>query len=77
MKHIEILGSGCAKCQQLYANTETAAQELGLECEITKVTDLRTIMQRGVLSTPGLVVDGQVKSTGKLLTAAQIKPLLG
>lgn len=76
MKNIEILGSGCAKCQQLYANTEAAAQSLGLEYRLTKITDLKEIMRRGVLMTPGLVVDGAVKSSGRLLTADQIKPLL-
>ncbi|PTX92279.1 thioredoxin family protein [Opitutus sp. ER46] len=77
MKNIEILGGGCAKCQQLQANTEAAAQALGLEYHIVKVSDLREIAKRGVMSTPGLVVDGVVKSSGRLLTPDQIKPLLG
>ena len=76
MKTIQILGSGCAKCQQLYANTETAAKALNLEYRIEKITDLREIVKRGVMTTPGLVVDGAVKSTGRLLTPDQIKPLL-
>jgi small redox-active disulfide protein 2 len=74
---IQILGSGCAKCQQLYANTETAATALHLDFRLEKITDLREIARRGVLSTPGLVVDGVVKSSGRLLTPEQIKPLLG
>ncbi len=77
MKTIEILGSGCAKCQQLHANTEAAAKALSLEYRIEKVTDLREIAKRGVMATPGLVVDGVVKSSGRLLTPEQIKPLLG
>ncbi len=76
MKTIQILGSGCAKCQQLYANTETAAKALNLEYRMEKITDLREIAKRGLLATPGLVVDDVVKSSGRLLTADQIKPLL-
>lgn len=76
MKNIEILGGGCSKCHQLHANTESAAKDLGLEYQITKITDLREIMKRGVMTTPGLVVDGQVKSAGKVLSAAQIRDLL-
>lgn len=77
MKTIEILGSGCPKCQQLYANAEAAAKALNLEYRIEKITDLREIVKRGVMTTPGLAVDGTVKSAGRLLTAEQIKPLLG
>jgi small redox-active disulfide protein 2 len=76
MKTIQILGSGCARCQQLYANAETAAKALNLEYRIEKVTDLREIARQGVMATPGLVVDGVVKSSGRLLTPDQIKPLL-
>lgn len=76
MKKIQILGGGCAKCQQLYANTETAAKALNLEYEIEKISDLREIAKRGIMTTPGLVVDGVVKSSGKLLTPEQIKVLL-
>jgi small redox-active disulfide protein 2 len=77
MKTIEILGSGCAKCQQLYANTEDAAKALGLDCRLEKITDMREIVKRGVMMTPGLIVDGVIKSSGRLLTPEQIKPLLG
>jgi len=76
MKNIEILGGGCAKCQQLHANTEAAAKTLGIEYQITKISDMREIMKRGVMSTPGLVVDGQLKSSGKLLSVDQISLLL-
>ena len=76
MKKIQILGGGCAKCQQLYANTETAAKALNLEYQIEKISDLQEIAKRGIMTTPGLVVDGIVKSSGKLLTPEQIKTLL-
>ena len=76
MKKIQILGGGCAKCHQLQANAEAAARSLGLEYQIEKITDFREIARRGVLTTPGLAVDGVVKSAGKLLTAEEIKGLL-
>jgi small redox-active disulfide protein 2 len=76
MKNIEILGGACSKCHQLQANAESAAKDLGIEYQITKISDLREIMKRGVMTTPGLVVDGQVKSAGKVLSAAQIRELL-
>lgn len=77
MKKIQILGTGCAKCQQLTANAEAAAKQLGLPFEIVKITQIPEIMKFGVMSTPGLAVDGVVKSSGRLLTPEQIKPLLG
>lgn len=76
MKIIQILGTGCAKCQTLTQHAETAAKALGVPYELEKVTALPAIMKFGVLSTPALVVDGVVKSQGRLLTADQIKPLL-
>lgn len=76
MKKIQILGRGCAKCQQLQANTESAAKALNLEYQIEKITDLQQIAKMGVMMTPGLVVDGVVKSSGRLLTPDQIKTIL-
>ncbi len=76
MKKIQILGTGCAKCQQLTANAESAARELGQPFELVKVTQVPDIMKFGVMSTPALAVDGVVKSQGRLLTPEQIKPLL-
>jgi small redox-active disulfide protein 2 len=76
MKKIEILGSGCAKCQKLAENTEIAAQELGLEYTIEKVTDIERISQYGVMLTPALAVDGEVKSFGRLLAPERIRALL-
>lgn len=76
MKKIQILGSGCTKCKTLHANTEAAAKELGLECTIEKVTDLREISKAGLMMTPGLVVDGVVKSSGRVLSSADIMNLI-
>ena len=73
---IEILGPGCPKCQQLASNVENAVQDLALEAEIVKVTDINQISNYGVMMTPGLVVNGEVKSTGKVLTREEIKKLL-
>jgi small redox-active disulfide protein 2 len=76
MKHIEILGSGCAKCQQLAENADIAARALGIEYQIEKVTDINRIADYGIMLTPGLAVDGKVKSFGRLLSAEKIRPLL-
>ena len=76
MKTLKILGSGCAKCTKLAENTKTAAEELGIEYDLVKVTDLKEIMGFGVMTTPALVVDGQVKIVGKVPGAADIKKLL-
>lgn len=73
---IQILGSGCPKCQKLTANAEQAIQELGLEAEIEKVTNLQEIMKFGVMMTPALAVDGAVKAEGKILSAKEIKQTL-
>jgi small redox-active disulfide protein 2 len=73
---IKILGSGCAKCQQLEANTVAALDELGLEATIEKVTDPAEIASWGVMSTPALVVDDEVLLAGRLPTAAEVSRLL-
>ncbi len=74
---IQVLGPGCARCVTLHENVLKVVQELGLPCEVEKVTDMQQILATGVMSTPALVVDGQVKSAGRVLTPNQIKPLLG
>jgi small redox-active disulfide protein 2 len=74
--NIQILGSGCPKCKTLAANAEKAVTELGIAAEITKVTEIKDIMSFGVMQTPALVVDGVVKSSGRLLTPGQIKKIL-
>ncbi len=73
---LQILGTGCAKCNALTQATEQAAQALNLPYELEKVTDLKQIMTFGVMLTPALVVDGQVKLTGKVPPADEIKALL-
>jgi len=76
MKLIQILGTGCPKCKQLYANTEAAVKALGIEARIEKVEKIPEIMKFGVMTTPALVVDGKVKSAGKLLAPEDIQKLL-
>ncbi|MCP4378379.1 MAG: thioredoxin family protein [bacterium] len=76
MKKIQILGTGCPKCNQLADNAETAAKELNLEYELTKVSDINEIMTFGVMLTPALVIDAQVKAMGKAPSVAEIKIML-
>ena len=76
MKKIQILGTGCAKCKKLADNAETAARELTLEFEMEKVTDINEMMKYGVMMTPALVVDGEVKVVGKVPSADEIKKML-
>jgi len=76
MKKIQILGTGCPKCKKLTENAEAAAKMLGIEYEIQKVTDINDIMKFGVMLTPALVVDGQVKVVGKVPSPDEIKPML-
>jgi small redox-active disulfide protein 2 len=76
MKRILILGPGCSKCQLLASHAEQAAKELGIEYEIEKITDLKQIMALGVMMTPGLVIDGTVKSVGRVVPAEEIKNML-
>lgn len=72
MKKIQILGTGCAKCNELAANAKEAARVLGEEVEFEKVTSINEIMKFGVMTTPGLAIDGQVVSQGKVLKPDQI-----
>ena len=76
MKKIQILGTGCAKCSKLTENAERAAEELGVEAEVEKVTDIKKIMEFGVMMTPGIAIDGVVKTVGKVLSVEEIKKLL-
>ena len=73
---IQILGVGCRKCDKLAANVAQAIAELGLDCQIEKVTGLNEIMQFGVMMTPALVVDGEVKAVGRVPAPDEIKTLL-
>ena len=76
MKKIQILGTGCEKCQKLTENTAAAAEELGVPYELEKVTNLQEIMKFGVMRTPALVVDGKIVSSGKVPTVDELKKLL-
>jgi small redox-active disulfide protein 2 len=76
MKKLQILGTGCPKCQKLTENTEAAAKALGIEYELEKVKDINQIMAFGVMITPALAVDGVVKSSGKVLSPDEIKKLI-
>jgi small redox-active disulfide protein 2 len=73
---IQVLGTGCPKCLKLTENAKTAVSELGVDAEIEKVESIDEIIKMGVMMTPGLVVDGEVVSTGKALTVKDIKDLL-
>ena len=75
MVDIKIFGSGCAKCVKLAENAETAAKELGLDCNVEKVTNQNAIIDAGVLITPALMVEGEIRSSGKVLSTEQIKSL--
>lgn len=76
MKSVKILGPGCPKCRTLMRNAEQAISELGLECDLEKVTDIMEITSYGVMMTPALVVDGEVKLVGKVPSAAELKQML-
>jgi len=76
LKKLQILGTGCPKCKKLADNAEAAAKELGIEYELEKVTDINEIMEFGVMMTPGLAVDGEVKVAGRVPNAEEIKELL-
>ena len=76
MKKLQILGTGCPKCHKLAENTEAAAKALGIEYELVKVTNINEIMAFGVMMTPALAVDGQVKVVGKVPSPEEIKKYL-
>lgn len=73
---LEILGTGCAKCEKLEELARKAVSELGMEAEISKVKDIKEIMNYGVMMTPALVVDGEVKTVGKVPSVDEIKKML-
>ena len=76
MKKIQILGTGCAKCKKLAENAESAAKELGMEYELEKVTDINEIIKMGVVMTPALLVEGEIKIVGKAASVDEIKSSL-
>ena len=76
MIKFQVLGSGCAKCKALGQHTEAAAQALGLEYELEKVTNMNAIIDAGVMRTPALAVNGEIKSAGNVLSVDEIKTFL-
>jgi small redox-active disulfide protein 2 len=72
----KVLGTGCAKCEKLANNVQEAATELGIEFNLEKVTDLNKIYGYGVMMTPALVIDGDVKVVGKASSVEEIKKLI-
>lgn len=70
---IEILGMGCPKCRKLYENAQAAVREAGVQAEITKIEDIGKITEHNVMITPALVVDGVVRSAGKVASPDEIK----
>lgn len=73
---IQILGTGCPKCKKTTEVAETAVKELGIDAEIVKITDINEIMKFGVMLTPAIAVDGDVKVVGKVPTVEQVKTML-
>ncbi len=76
MKIVEVLGTGCMKCKRLVKNVEKAVKETGTEAEIVKVEDLNMIMDRGVMLTPALIIDGELKVSGRVADVKEISALL-
>jgi len=76
MKLIQVLGTGCAKCEKLKHNAEEAVQQSGVEASVEKITDIGVITGFGVMMTPALAVDGEVKVVGKVPSADEIAKLL-
>lgn len=73
---IKILGSGCANCKKLEANSKEAVKTMGIDAEIIKVEDMREIMKYGVMRTPAIVINEKVKAFGKVLSPDQIAKLI-
>ena len=76
MKKIQILGTGCPKCEKLKELAIQAAEEMGLEFEVEKITDITEILNMGVMMTPALAVDGEVKISGKVPSLDEVKAVL-
>jgi len=76
MKRVQVLGTGCPKCAKLAEQARAAVAELGIEAEVEKITDIMEITNFGVMATPALAVDGQVKVVGKVPSTEEIKQML-
>lgn len=77
MKQILILGPGCSRCNKLHESAMEACYQLGIESDVRKVTDMQEMMKYGVMMTPALVVDGDVRVSGKVPSVEEIKKLIG
>ncbi len=77
MRKIQILGTGCVKCEQLAENAEFAAREMGIRFEIEKITDADRISEFGAVEPPALVIDGEIKIMGRASSPEEIKKLMG
>ncbi|THB65360.1 MAG: thioredoxin family protein [Gammaproteobacteria bacterium] len=73
---ISIYGGGCKNCQTLYENTQRAVSELGIDCEIEKITDMEKIMEAGVMLTPAFAIDGEIKFSQKVPGADELKKII-
>ncbi len=76
MTTIEVLGTGCAKCKRLLANAEEAVKELKITAEVIKVDDIDAIVDRGVMMTPALFINGEVRAEGRIPDVNEIKKML-
>lgn len=76
MKQIKVLGPGCPRCERLAALTKTAADQLGIAYELEKITDIKRFVEFGLMMTPGLVVDGELRVQGNVPSIDEIKTLL-
>ena len=76
MTTIEVLGTGCMKCKRLLKNVEKAVKENGTEAEIVKIEDINAIMDRGVMLTPALIIDGELKASGRVADVKEISGYL-
>ncbi len=76
MVTIEVLGTGCANCKRQMSNVETAVRQLGITAEIIKVEDMAQIMERGVMLLPAVVIDGDIKVSGRIADVPEIKKFL-
>jgi len=74
--NIKILGGGCTKCRQLEKNVRAALENLNIEADVEKVMDINEIMKYGVMMTPALVIDGMVKSTGRVYSPKELEKIL-
>jgi small redox-active disulfide protein 2 len=76
MVQIEVLGTGCPKCWRVLANVYIAIKELGIEAEVIKVDDTDAIVNRGIMLTPALIIDGQLRSEGRIPCVDEIKEMI-